>query len=303
MNTREWQQWGQVAKKINDKLKLHRFWNLTGGISAQVTALELLEENGTMERVVARLHGEADRLRNPHIARHEFQLLRMLHEHGLPVPAPVLLDETGHLFPQPYLVTAFSEGRVELSPSDSLNFAKRMAAGLAAVHRIPYPNEEINFLPSKGTEIANKLAGPPEKIDESLNEDLIRQALGTSDWLLLSPNSVGLLHGDYWPGNLLWENGELSAILDWEDAAVGDPVSDVGNARLEVLWAYGEEAMDAFTQEYARQMPSVSLDQLPYWDLCAALRPASQLSNWGLAPEIEARMRGLHRRFVERALG
>ena len=32
-----------------------------------------------------------------------------------------------------------------------------------------------------------------------------------------------LLHGDYWPGNVLWQQGRLAAVLDWEDAALGGP--------------------------------------------------------------------------------
>jgi aminoglycoside phosphotransferase (APT) family kinase protein len=39
-----------------------------------------------------------------------------------------------------------------------------------------------------------------------------------------------LLHGDFWPGNALWRDGALVAILDWEDAAIGDPLADVANA-------------------------------------------------------------------------
>jgi aminoglycoside phosphotransferase (APT) family kinase protein len=36
-------------------------------------------------------------------------------------------------------------------------------------------------------------------------------------------------------------------VLDWEDAAIGDPLADVANVRLELLWARGIEAMEPFT--------------------------------------------------------
>jgi aminoglycoside phosphotransferase (APT) family kinase protein len=50
------------------------------------------------------------------------------------------------------------------------------------------------------------------------------------------------LHGDYWPGNLLWNDGKLAAVLDWEDAERGDPLADIALARLDICWAFGDAA-------------------------------------------------------------
>ena len=36
-----------------------------------------------------------------------------------------------------------------------------------------------------------------------------------------------LLHGDYRLPNLKWQDGEISGVLDWELARVGDPLSDL----------------------------------------------------------------------------
>jgi aminoglycoside phosphotransferase (APT) family kinase protein len=83
-----------------------------------------------------------------------------------------------------------------------------------------------------------------------------------------------LLHGDFWPGNVLWEDGRLVAVLDWEDAAIGDPLADVANARLELLWAGGAEAKEEFTRRYRSLVPGVDLTDLPHWDRWAGLRLA-----------------------------
>jgi aminoglycoside phosphotransferase (APT) family kinase protein len=47
---------------------------------------------------------------------------------------------------------------------------------------------------------------------------------------------LGLMHGDYHIGNVLFrhEDGELAAIVDWELAALGDPLLDLG--RLLTVW-------------------------------------------------------------------
>lgn len=45
----------------------------------------------------------------------------------------------------------------------------------------------------------------------------------------------------------MWRDGQLAAVIDWEDAQLGDPLADVANARLEILWAFGIEAMLRFS--------------------------------------------------------
>ncbi|MFZ0545605.1 MAG: aminoglycoside phosphotransferase family protein, partial [Candidatus Promineifilaceae bacterium] len=94
-------------------------------------------------------------------------------------------------------------------------------------------------------------------------------------------NPAGLLHGDFWAGNLLWQNGKLVAVVDWEDAAMGDPLVDLGKARVELVWLFGVEAADRFT-EYYRTMMAIDMANLPYWDLCAVLRLLRLVKgNWG----------------------
>jgi aminoglycoside phosphotransferase (APT) family kinase protein len=90
-----------------------------------------------------------------------------------------------------------------------------------------------------------------------------------------------LLHGDFWPGNTLWRDGRLVAVVDWEDAAVGDPLADVANARLELVWALGVEAMEEFTHRY-REATDVDLTDLPLWDLRAERRLGARMTDWGL---------------------
>lgn len=70
-------------------------------------------------------------------------------------------------------------------------------------------------------------------------------------------------------------------MIVWEDAALGDPLSDVGNTRLELLWAQGEVAMQRFTRHYATETGH-TLAGLPFWGLRAARRPCGRLHTWGL---------------------
>jgi aminoglycoside phosphotransferase (APT) family kinase protein len=82
-----------------------------------------------------------------------------------------------------------------------------------------------------------------------------------------------VLHGDFWPGNILWRGDELVAVIDWEDAAVGDPLSDIACCRVELACAYGEAAMEAFTRHYLRARDgAVAPERLALWELYAKAR-------------------------------
>ena len=99
-----------------------------------------------------------------------------------------------------------------------------------------------------------------------------------------------LLHGDYWAQNLLWEQGRITGILDWEDAAIGDPLSDVAGASVELRYLFGREGMQRFIAAYSA-LSSVDPTRLALWQVYVAAAAQHFMSTWQLAPEREARMR------------
>jgi aminoglycoside phosphotransferase (APT) family kinase protein len=105
----------------------------------------------------------------------------------------------------------------------------------------------------------------------------------------------------------LWKAGEIAGVIDWEDAELGNPLVDFAISRLDVLWIYGVEALREFTQHYQSMTP-FDFSQLPYWDLYAALRPASRIAQWaagwaelGREDITEETMRAGHKSFVTQA--
>jgi aminoglycoside phosphotransferase (APT) family kinase protein len=283
----------QLVQKVDSHGNLLRAWRLTGGVSAQVTALEVGYADGSVKKWIARQHGEADRQQNPQIAEDEFRLLRSLKTAGLPVPAPLYVDHD--LFPHPVIVSEFIDGTTEMHRSQLPEFA----AHLAAIHRIDKRN--FPHLPLQTDIYTGEIRNRPTELDESLDEGRIRDALEAAGTLPEMNESV-LLHGDYWQGNVLWRDERLVGIIDWEDAKMGDPLADIANTRLEMLWAFGIEGMQEFTHCYQRLMPHVDLTYLPCWDLYTALRPAHRLSEWaGGDEQREQKMREGHHLFVAQA--
>ncbi len=141
----------------------------------------------------------------------------------------------------------------------------------------------------------------PEPADLTLSEPAVRAALDRI-WPPPPAGQPVLLHGDYWPGNTLWRDGALVCVLDWEDAALGDPVADLANARMELTMVFGAAAADGFTRQYAGLRPELDLCALPHWDLYAALRHAGRMPGWGLPAAELTRLQNGHREFTAAAL-
>jgi aminoglycoside phosphotransferase (APT) family kinase protein len=288
-----------VAQKIAPQSKLLRAWPLTGGVSAQVTALEIERADGRAQTMIVRQHGSVDLKRNPQIAADEFKLLQILQSAGLATPTPYYLDQSGEIFPTPYLVIEYIAGTPAVAPADVPDLVLQLATHLASIHALDCSNSELSFLPRLEEVYAKTLQEPPPALDEVFGEARIRATL-TAAWPLPQRNPSVLLHGDFWPGNTLWRDGQLVAVIDWEDAKVGDPLADVANSRLELLWAFGIKAMQRFTDHY-RSIASIDWTNLPYWDLCAALRHAPNIAQWELDNSAEQAMREGLRFFISQA--
>jgi aminoglycoside phosphotransferase (APT) family kinase protein len=296
----------RLLRAIGPGLRLATARPLDGGVSAQVTAIEAARPDGRLERLVLRQYGAADLRSDPHAAAHEYQLLSLLVAAGLPVPRPYLADESGAILPGPFLVIEFIDGKAITEPAQltqpAIAFTCQLAATLAQLHKAGFTLTDAPYLADIRSVAARKMETWPTSLDEPLSEAAVRAALART-WPPPRVNRPVLLHGDYWPGNALWRDGKLSCVIDWEDAAFGDPLADVGNARMEICMAFGAGAMREFTRQYCTLMPALDLRALPPWDLYAALRHAGRMDGWGLPPADLARLRAGHREFVAVTLG
>ena len=106
-----------------------------------------------------------------------------------------------------------------------------------------------------------------------------------------------LLHGDFWPRNLLWQDGRVVAVLDWEDAACGDPLSDVACAHLELKYLFDDELVDLFLSTCAGHL-SIDPHRLALWQIYVASAGQHSMANWGLEPSRVAHMRQIALEYI-----
>lgn len=267
---------------------------LEGGVSAIVHALDIEEPAGETVRVVVRQQGTLKSPSADALAT-EFALVEALRSKGLPVARPRRLDLSGEVLARPYYVMDFVEGSTVLEGAALGAGLRQMAEFLARLHCVGPDGGGLPRLP----ELESPVAGIRRYLAEGPAREAVAPVL-----LELEPwqpiNAAAVLHGDFWPGNILWRDGRIAAVLDWEDATVGDPLSDLACARVELLCEYGVAAMEAFTDHY-REATDLDWTQLPVWEVYVSSSALATMADWGLAPEVESRRRAVTEDFLLRA--
>jgi aminoglycoside phosphotransferase (APT) family kinase protein len=255
---------------------------LSGGVSADVFRLDVEGVGGALRSVVLRVHGAHH---NGHSAALEFAILRSVEGLGICAPRALALDETLSHIAYPYLILDHVDGETVFPDGPSDPKIATMAKALAGVHSASVPTR-LN-LPMRDDplpEVFDYLPGGGEF--DALRRKLLK--IGTTRY----DGRAVLLHGDFWPGNLLWRGGDLVAVLDWEDAACGDPLSDVACTALELRYIAGEEGTESFLRAYGDVSP-IDRHRLALWQIYVAAAGHHSMGAWGLEAGREAHMRAI----------
>jgi aminoglycoside phosphotransferase (APT) family kinase protein len=276
--------------------------SLKGGLSAETILIEFETDSGEINKIVVRRPPPWVLEKNSAAALTEFNLLNQLCKLNLKVPKPIFLDQEGKFFGTPCLAVDYEEGETNFCPDNLNTTLNQMATELVKIHKITAEDLDQTIAP-KSIQIF------PRKKDILYSPAEIKAInFLEKNWPLNSKNKPVLIHGDFWPGNLIWQNGELKSIIDWEASGLGDPLLDLAISRLDVLWLYGRIAMDEFTHNY-QEISDLDISNLPYWDLWAAHRTGGKFALWAsVYPELghpdvtESIMRERHEDFVHQAL-
>lgn len=214
-------------------------------------------------------------------ARREFKAIQLANANGVPTPEPLLLDETGEVLGSPGIVTSFVPGELLLEPpARALAWVRGMASMLARIHTVQFGPVEQEALLDADAEASwfARSSEVPAYMTVFAGGDQVwldcREAYGQRRTV-----RPGLVHLDYWSGNILWSGSAISAVLDWEEAAWGDPAIDVAYARMNLalmgLPALMDEFLSAYEVEAGRRLENLGL-----WELAAAVRPMVDVESW-----------------------
>jgi aminoglycoside phosphotransferase (APT) family kinase protein len=166
-------------------------------------------------------------------------LLRALHAAGLPVPDVPWAGADEAWFGTPFVMMSFLPGtpffvwqpdaHFDRSPQAVAPLWEQCIDALVRLHRFDWQRhlphwERPIALHDEITRWDRIVAKAPEPAWFDAAQR-VRHAL--LERMPPSP-APALVHGDYQPGNLLYERGRLSGIIDWELASIGSPLLDVG---------------------------------------------------------------------------
>jgi aminoglycoside phosphotransferase (APT) family kinase protein len=220
----------------------------------------------------------------------EFALFRAAFAAGVRVPEPLWLGADSASLGKCFFVMRRSPGTAaghRLVKDDSLvpnrpELARQLGEQLARIHSLVPPRADLAFL---GEPAQQPALAQLESVRCWLDDNQVRRPV--LEWALSwlhqhapqTPRQV-LCHNDFRTGNYLVEAGQVAAVLDWEFAAWGDPLADIGWF-CAPCWRFGRRdaeaggigPREAFLQGYEQQSGrAVERRALHYWEVMATLR-------------------------------
>ena len=158
----------------------------------------------------------------------QISLLQHLYQHAYPTVYPILTKDQHHLIHETFgsvMLYPFLQGT---QPQPSPNTLAQLGEALAKLHRIP----PIAGLPPFAMGISQMLPFLQEVEDTEFAThsfvELLKLQLEEIEHPLNAPLPKGLLHGDLFLDNTLFDGEDLVAILDFEEGCYDTLLIDVG---------------------------------------------------------------------------
>ena len=265
-----------IVDKGEPRLRLVAVSPAYGAFTNEVRILDCRTPAGNDLRLVVKLltddPGDAAR------RAADFHGLKVARAHDIPAPEQILLDETGEVLGVPGIVTRFVEGRQIAGPENTTAWAEALADQLLRIHDITLSESEQHGLYDDNDQGLYFLTEdwPAKMTGHPLSETIY----ATIEELRTSLQQIPpvFIHMDYWPGNVLWVDGRMSAALDWDAARYGDRALDVGYFRMNMYLRGIKEAADIFFKRYESEAGPVG--HLGFWELARAAGPLPNPRQW-----------------------
>ena len=239
---------------------------MPGGGSCDVFAVD----RGDSRWVLRRAPGHASSA-TAHDVLREFRILDAIKDQSVPIAKPIASCDDPEVFGAPFYVMEHVDGipiRSSIPPAwTSAPFThgralEEMIDALVAVHAADWKSTGLRAWEPKPDYLARQIERWIEQLDSYGGRDL-PTGRTVAEWLRRNrpaDREPALCHGDYKLDNLLFDPApppRLLAVVDWEMAAVGDPLVDLAWA---LIFHPGPEG----TMPLGRiKQPVFSLEDLP----------------------------------------
>ena len=269
----------EIIEIFSPGADLMNFKRLEGGVSSDVFQIEI-ELEKTLKKLVLRSEGGPPA---ENTIKTEFELLKILQETEIPCAEPLFLDTSRKILDKKFMLMSHLEGSIDIPDRKNLSSIKEIARNLRSIHET-----NTSFLPNLPLRI-DPLEDLFDYLPHGKNGDKLKKFLSTKNNTEYKGTRV-FLHGDYWPGNILWKQKKITGIVDWEYAAIGDPFSDLAVTSLELRYEYGVKGMEELLEIYSSFLP---IDRLRYslWLIFVASSTLYFIHEWKLTKDRESSMK------------
>lgn len=179
--------------------------------------------------------------RSDDYVQYEIDLLDYLTKHQFPSPVPVFYapqQAIGHYADKPFVLFQFMEGGHDDSPASACMIAQVIAQLHTITNGLNPKHSEVRAAYDQAYVLrfasANAAQLPHDEAQARLS--WLTDQLAQVQLPAILPK--GAIHGDLNPGNFLYTNGKLSAVLDFDQSSYTYLLHDV--AQLIYWWAWGD---------------------------------------------------------------
>ena len=174
-------------------------------------------------------------LPSAHAVDREYRLLSALHPLGFPSPRPLALCDDPEVIGAIFYVMELAKGRPYpdgalpgFDPPTRRRMYEQLVDTLADLHNIDPDAAGLSDFGRPGNYFERQVARWTKQYRDSQTDDLpeMERLIDYLPASLPDQSRVSIVHGDYRIDNVVFDEGKLTAVLDWELATLGDPLAD-----------------------------------------------------------------------------
>ncbi len=211
------------------------------GMSDDTLLIDAVDGAGTGYALAIRRYRREGILRELVDPARHYQTLVALAATSIPAPRPLWFDPDCEVLHGPCFamrriagqvpIPWSPEGRKYLARHGSGHIGERFVQLLADIHALDWqslgvPDQQPGDARARAAALVAIVAHMLENYRVG-PEPVLTDAVGWLNHHLPTGAATTLVHGDYRTGNLMFADGDIAAILDWEFALPGDPMRDI----------------------------------------------------------------------------
>ena len=252
------------------------------------------------EKFVLRMAPKDSQVFESHDLKMQYDLMEIMLKEGIPAPEMVGYEASDSLLGSDFYIMRFVDGLIppdnppmafgswvsELSTEQRAEMWHNGLVTMANIHKIDICKYNLSSLLESAAD-ESPMAHEFKRYDGMMAQGMRPNAdpIITEAWQYLKDNmpkdgTRGLVWGDSRPGNVIWKDLKPIAMIDWEIASIGDPLSDlawwfwIDHCNSVGLGAEKMTGLPEFSDAFQEwhKLTGLPIDDIAYYELFVLVR-------------------------------